>query len=67
MNDEDQTPAWRDGWLAHKHGISVDDNPYDARSQTHSNALWLSGWCARFSWRKHGEPGDTSPFDEAYS
>lgn len=64
---DDQTPAWRDGWLAHKNDMDTSDNPYNDQTQTYSHAQWESGWCARFGWCKHSEPGETSPFDEVYS
>lgn len=51
----DQTPAYRDGWLAHKKGVDQGRNPFDEDTQEVSHGLWLSGWCARFNELKHGD------------
>ena len=52
--DEEDTPAYRDGWHASKNGVDIEDNPYDEHRQTYSNRLWMSGWCGRFGAIKHG-------------
>lgn len=57
MPDNGETPAYRDGWLAHKSGVGVDENPYDERKQSFSHGQWTGGWCERFSAVKHGHLG----------
>lgn len=53
--EDDATPAFRDGWHAHKLGVDIDDNPYDEQKQAYSNHEWMSGWCARFGAVKHDQ------------
>ncbi len=57
----DKNTAFLDGWLAHKNGVEVEDNPFDERRQARSRSQWTSGWCARFGAVKHGED---LPYDD---
>ncbi len=52
--DTPETPAYCDGWLAHKNDVGIEENPYDELRQPFSNLQWMRGWCDRFSAIKHG-------------
>ena len=49
------SPAFRDGWHAHRLGAGVDSNPYNEITQSFSHSEWSGGWCLRFGAVKHSQ------------
>lgn len=38
---------YKNGWTAHRWGVSYTSNPYDVRAQFVSRAQWSAGWKER--------------------
>lgn len=58
MDEEENSPAWLDGWHAHKnnYGPMSATNPYSEDTQVFSHFQWMMGHARRRDACKHGRP-----------
>lgn len=51
MEDEEDQPAYLDGYAAFGKGVARGDNPHNPLTMPITHALWEGGWLARY-WRE---------------
>jgi hypothetical protein len=48
MFELDDSPAYRNGYLAHKLEATLAENPYNPKTQTYDYSVWSEGWTLRY-------------------